>query len=232
MFDQKPSESSVQKGQPPVSLPAVAAEETSGNIVASADDIFSKIDSAQPEIFRPTAPGQASQMPVSEDDLFGRRSSFLNKLAKAVAVIVMLAVLALIGWAAYKYVPKTLSSLKNGLSAGNSSGGNINQSGVNGDVNRNLNTEKSADVNTDNGAAAVVASDIDGDGLSDEEERALKTDAKMADSDNDGLIDYAEIKIYQTDPLNADSDSDGYKDGHEVINGYNPNGVGKILNLP
>jgi hypothetical protein len=30
------------------------------------------------------------------------------------------------------------------------------------------------------------------------------------------------VKIYKTDPLNPDTDGDGYKDGAEVINGYDP----------
>ena len=47
--------------------------------------------------------------------------------------------------------------------------------------------------------------DTDGDGLSDDEERALGTD-----------------------PLKADTDGDGYSDATEVRSGYNPLGTGKI----
>lgn len=64
--------------------------------------------------------------------------------------------------------------------------------------------------------------DSDGDGLTDSEEKALGTKIDMADTDNDGLTDWAEIRIYKTDPLNADTDGDGYKDGQEVVNGYDP----------
>jgi len=48
------------------------------------------------------------------------------------------------------------------------------------------------------------------------------------DSDNDGLSDEDEIK-YGTDINNPDTDNDGYKDGDEVKDGYNPLGVGKLI---
>ena len=44
----------------------------------------------------------------------------------------------------------------------------------------------------------------------------------ITDSDNDGLIDIEEIKIFHTNPYNADSDGDGYNDYLEIYNGYSP----------
>ena len=41
-----------------------------------------------------------------------------------------------------------------------------------------------------------------------------------------------EVKIYNTDPLNPDTDGDTYLDGEEVKGGYNPNGSGKLFELP
>ncbi len=76
------------------------------------------------------------------------------------------------------------------------------------------------------------APDQDGDGLPDEEERALGTDPTKADSDGDGLFDREEVKIYRSNPLDPDSDHDGFTDGQEVQNGYNPTGPGKLLELP
>jgi hypothetical protein len=70
--------------------------------------------------------------------------------------------------------------------------------------------------------------DTDKDNLSDEEERALKTDPLNADTDNDGLSDYDEVRYYKTNPLNSDSDGDGYFDGVEVSHGFNPLGAGKL----
>ncbi|TFG03264.1 MAG: hypothetical protein EU542_02810 [Promethearchaeota archaeon] len=48
------------------------------------------------------------------------------------------------------------------------------------------------------------------------------TDPHQPDTDNDGLLDGAEVEIYFTDPLNPDSDGDGFMDGLEVAWGANP----------
>lgn len=47
-----------------------------------------------------------------------------------------------------------------------------------------------------------------------------------SDSDNDGLSDKLEEAL-GTNPDNSDSDGDSHPDGHEVKNGYRPNGAGK-----
>lgn len=77
-----------------------------------------------------------------------------------------------------------------------------------------------------------VVVDTDLDGLSDSEEATLGTDPTKIDTDDDGLTDREEAKIYGTDPLNPDTDGDTYLDGNEVKAGYNPNGPGKLLELP
>ena len=46
------------------------------------------------------------------------------------------------------------------------------------------------------------------------------------DSDNDLIADETETKL-GTDPKKSDTDGDGFKDGNEVLDGYNPNGSGK-----
>lgn len=58
--------------------------------------------------------------------------------------------------------------------------------------------------------------DKDGDGLTDEEEKAFGTNPKSPDSDKDGLIDSDEINIYRTNPTVADSDDDGLSDFDEL----------------
>ena len=73
--------------------------------------------------------------------------------------------------------------------------------------------------------------DSDQDGLTDEEEAALGTNANNIDSDQDDLTDREEVKVYQTDPLNSDTDGDSYKDGEEIASGYNPKGQGKLLEI-
>lgn len=74
--------------------------------------------------------------------------------------------------------------------------------------------------------------DSDNDGLTDEEELLLGTDALLADSDADGLPDRDEVKIYKTDPLDSDTDKDGYFDGEEVQSGYDPKGKGRLYEVP
>ena len=65
--------------------------------------------------------------------------------------------------------------------------------------------------------------DSDNDGLTNIEEINYSSNPLMADSDEDGLNDYNEIKIYLTDATLEDSDGDGLNDGDESILGFNPN---------
>lgn len=72
-----------------------------------------------------------------------------------------------------------------------------------------------ADLDGD-GVGDVCDPDIDGDGLSNDEEAVLSTDSHRADTDGDGLSDYDEVYAYFTNPLLLDSDGDGLSDGEEV----------------
>ncbi|MFZ2681889.1 MAG: thrombospondin type 3 repeat-containing protein [Patescibacteria group bacterium] len=78
----------------------------------------------------------------------------------------------------------------------------------------------------------LVVVDSDGDGLTDAEEQAAGTNSNLSDTDSDLLGDREEVQVYGTDPLRADSDADGFSDGQEVQSGYNPNGPGKLLEIP
>jgi hypothetical protein len=71
-------------------------------------------------------------------------------------------------------------------------------------------------------AEAAARLDTDKDGLTDAEEAELGTDPNKADSDDDKLNDYDEVKTHKTDPLNPDTDDDGDSDGEEVEQGWNP----------
>lgn len=70
--------------------------------------------------------------------------------------------------------------------------------------------------------------DFDKDGLWDKDEAKDRTNPRLADTDNDGLTDYQEVKVYRTDPNNPDTDGDGHADGDEVKNGYDPFGPGRL----
>ena len=65
------------------------------------------------------------------------------------------------------------------------------------------------------------SADTDGDGLSDYAEWNGPTNPLKADTDGDGLSDGAETTL-GTSPVNADTDGDGLPDGWEVRYGYNP----------
>ncbi len=78
----------------------------------------------------------------------------------------------------------------------------------------------------------VADLDSDQDGLTDAREQELGTDLNVSDTDQDGLFDREEVEVYFTDPLNPDTDGDTYTDGGEVESGYNPNGPGKLLEVP
>ncbi len=64
--------------------------------------------------------------------------------------------------------------------------------------------------------------DVDGDGLTNDEEAALATDPRNPDTDADGLNDGVEVNTYQTDPLRADTDGDGQNDASELAAGTDP----------
>jgi hypothetical protein len=53
-------------------------------------------------------------------------------------------------------------------------------------------------------------------------ERGLNSDPTKADTDGDGLSDYAEVKTHHTFPYLADSDEDLFSDAAEVAAGSNP----------
>ncbi|MFN8592333.1 MAG: hypothetical protein U0031_12815 [Thermomicrobiales bacterium] len=66
-------------------------------------------------------------------------------------------------------------------------------------------------------AALAVDLDSDGDGLTDDGERALGTDPAAIDSDGDGLTDRDEAELFGTDPLAADTDADRLDDATELL---------------
>lgn len=71
--------------------------------------------------------------------------------------------------------------------------------------------------------AGQGGNDADEDGLNDRREAELGTDPSLADTDEDGLTDGAEVRDHRTNPLAADSDTDGVLDGDEVVLGTDPN---------
>ena len=64
--------------------------------------------------------------------------------------------------------------------------------------------------------------DRDRDGLTNKEEKEWGTNPRDPDTDDDGLMDGAEVDDFGTDPLDPDSDDDGIKDGDELFRGTDP----------
>lgn len=76
---------------------------------------------------------------------------------------------------------------------------------------------------------ATSVLDTDSDGLPNSEEDAVRTNPAVPDSDQDGLSDFDEVRIYRSDPLKTDSDDDGFADGDEVKRGFSPTGPEKLF---
>ncbi|HXG46421.1 MAG TPA: carboxypeptidase regulatory-like domain-containing protein, partial [Methylomirabilota bacterium] len=66
-----------------------------------------------------------------------------------------------------------------------------------------------------------AAQDPDTDGLTSLQEFQRGTNPRAADTDTDGVADGAEV-LAGTNPLRGDSDSDGLSDGAELVRGTNP----------
>lgn len=64
--------------------------------------------------------------------------------------------------------------------------------------------------------------DADADGLDNAAEAAALTNPLIADTDQDGLLDGAEVLVWSTDPKAADSDADHLLDGAEIAQGTDP----------
>ncbi len=202
------------------------------------EDIFSDVEPAKPESLRPqgavspTVPGRPGEITpvgakpeVTPEEMgeAGGGGGGKKKLFLALTGVVLLAILGVGGYLAWQQFGK----------------------GRGAAVNEVVNTPQTSNVNEGLTVPEVTPEpevpvppvtppvlDSDGDGLTDAEEATLGTDPAKSDTDDDGLNDREEVQIYRTNPLNPDTDGDTYLDGSEVQNGYNPNGPGRLFELP
>jgi hypothetical protein len=68
----------------------------------------------------------------------------------------------------------------------------------------------------------IQSEDPDEDGLTMDQELAIGSNPRSADSDGDGIFDGDEVGLYGTDPMLADTDGDGKSDASELGAGTNP----------
>lgn len=77
-------------------------------------------------------------------------------------------------------------------------------------------------IDTDGNGISDADEDLDEDGLSNICEFTIGTSIVLADTDEDGLNDKEEYKVYGTNPLSKDTDGDGASDSKEIELGTNP----------
>ncbi len=75
------------------------------------------------------------------------------------------------------------------------------------------------------------SNDVDGEGLTNDEEIALGSDPRNPDTDGDGLSDGDQANTHHTDPLLADTDGDGQSDASELAAGTDPLANGSFFRL-
>jgi DNA polymerase III delta prime subunit len=81
------------------------------------------------------------------------------------------------------------------------------------EIERNISALDPADSHTDGDGTTDGAEDIDRDNLSVSPELDDWTEFGLHDTDDDGLADGAEVKIYSTDPSDGATNGDGLEDG-------------------
>lgn len=193
----------------------------------SVEDIFADTEQqamVKPDVFKPK-----SSTPIQSEYVEVESSSVFKKILIIIGGIVFLGLLGYGGYSgynkffmAYEEQDVIVDQDQGDVFPGEENNIEENVSGVVPD-------EKIEEVIEE--SLLVQSQDSDQDGLTDEEEKFLGTDINNIDSDNDGLFDREEVKVYKTDPLKEDTDGDGYLDGAEVKGGYNPNGPGKLYEL-
>lgn len=223
-------------------------KETSG--AGTIDDMFNDLD---PVATKPSAISEGKIEPKVVSSNFATQSNQntnLNQMLmeeetkssswkKMIVALVGLILVALVAWGAYavffgqKNTPVTDTQ---------NNSQNVIDNNQNNSVNQNTDNNQNTDANDDDSDGLPNAQedilktnplspDTDEDGLSDKDEvRVYLTDPLNPDTDNDGLFDREEVIFWQTDPLKSDTDGDGFLDGVEVTNGYNPLGEGQIDN--
>lgn len=190
------------------------------NIPNQPEDIFAKTDEAAPQVAPPTAPSTVDASSVQPQPLTLPQSSperppgdggRLKIIIIIVAVLAIVVGAFLISWRILSSRTQVVPKVEE-----------VQEAEEDGEV---IKVEEAEEVQE-------AEIDTDKDGLIDSQEAELGTNQEGADTDGDLLFDLEEIEVYGTNPLNSDTDNDGYMDGNEVKAGYDPNGPGKLIEIP
>lgn len=183
----------------------------------------------------PAIPPSGSNAPVAHD--VGPRSSGFGIVKIFLVIMLVIVLIAAAGYAAWRIMSQEpagdgpVKSVDNNAVVGEDDSEKTNDGEEKGrEVKTNDDEEPGQDVKEETRSTSLF--DSDGDGLTNAEELEAGTLSSDPDTDDDGLGDREEVKVYGTDPRDEDTDGDTFLDGQEVASGYNPNGPGKLFNVP
>lgn len=208
------------------------------------DAVESKTPKSSPTTTLPTNPPAAS--PSSDSGVLmtespQRKSGLIFKITISILIIIILGLLGLIGYSYFFSAKSSFDELEgyNNIETAdigpNAAVVEEEPTKAEPEAKKTLEATKAepeAKKTLEEQEVLPEERDSDSDGLTDDEERTLKTNPRNHDSDSDHLFDFDEVYVYATDPLNPDTDGDGFLDGEEVKNGYNPKGAGKLFDVP
>lgn len=192
-----------------------------GSIDGSSGKVWQGGSSEMPGKFNAAPPNIENAKPIAptafrepEMPRKGRR-----KVALIIGVVVIVVLLAAIGYAGVRFFVDNLSAPEDGAAESNSpeptiSGQEGNQGATGGEGDLLLPVAASTEPTLTPSPSSTSPA-------------AGGADAEVLDVDQDGLT-AVEEKFYGTDPNKIDSDEDGFNDGEEIRSGYDPLGPGKL----
>lgn len=197
-------------------MPATPQPNKSG----STEDIFAKVDPPKRTTRRAAPAKSAAPVPVVPSALPGRHHYSI--LIVVVGVVVVAGLVGL-GWWLQEQRQRSAAEDTNQVVTNFATNQNTNRGSTN--------TTNAGPVISVNRNVEELPADADHDGLSDAEEKTIGSNPASVDSDQDGLTDLLEVKLYHSDPTGLDTDGDGNSDKEEVDAGYDPAGPGRLFDI-
>jgi hypothetical protein len=225
MFDNKQEPQDIfESVEPPANLPVAGDQPPAATPTPVSPPPAAPVPRPTVPLPPPSRNPQPTQHIVADKDL----GTGGHVWKTVVIVIIAFAAMGLAAYLAYRFMTPPDTGTDNPQGNGAIQGDSADNNGV-------IQDGKGADVEDTPSAPVPIdqgSLDNDGDGLTNDKEATAGTDPDEPDTDQDALGDREEVEVFATDPLNPDSDGDTYKDGVEVGGGYNPNGPGKLYEIP